>query len=327
MPLRSALLFLLFATASAFACSVPVFRYALEHWAADPYRVTVPHGTKLEGNFKVTHGDAPKIELRQPASMRNEELVWSADFSEANLKALVDSPARQDIAERLGAGESAVWVLLECGDKAQDDTAAKFLDERLEYISSVMELPKLDEQDIRNGLVSVPSDGLRLAFSTLRLRRDDAAESAFIAMLLASEPDLRSTREPIAFPIFGQGRVLYALVGRGIKVETVDRAAHFLIGSCSCQVKEQNPGVDLVMAVDWKKMVQAQSLPGEQLPELSQIADLLPQTVKIEAPPTPAPATKKPAGPPTWVDWLAGAGLVALVVVMKKWLRPRAAQK
>lgn len=325
MRLRSALLFLLFATASAFACSVPVFRYALEHWAADPYRVTVPYGTKLEGNFKVTNAGAPKIELRQPASMRNDDLVWSADFSAANLKALVDSPARQDIAERLGAGESAVWVLLECGDKAQDDTAAKFLDERLEYLSSVMELPKLDEQDIRNGLVSVPSDGLRLAFSTLRLRRDDAAERAFIAMLLASEPDLRSLREPIAFPIFGQGRVLYALVGRGIKVETVDRAAHFLIGSCSCQVKEQNPGVDLVMAVDWKKMVQAQSLPGEELPELSQIADLLPQTVKIDpqAPTPQGPPRRRGAELPAWVYWLAGLGVVALAAGGRWWLRTR----
>ncbi|MGV3661045.1 MAG: hypothetical protein ACO1TE_12735 [Prosthecobacter sp.] len=313
------------AATSAFACSVPVFRYALEHWAADPYRITVPHGMKLEGNFKVTTADAPKIELRQPASMRHEDIIWSADATEANLKALVDSPARQEIAERLGAGESAVWVLLECGDKAQDDTAAKFLDERLEYISSVMELPKLDEQDIKNGLVSVPSDGLRLAFSTLRLRRDDAAESAFIAMLLASEPDLRGLREPIAFPIFGQGRVLYALVGRGIKVETVDRAAHFLIGSCSCQVKEQNPGVDLVMAVDWKKMVQDQALPGEQLPELSQIADLLPQTIKIEAQPPPQelPPRRRGAELPAWIYWLAGLGVVAVVAGGYIWLRAR----
>ncbi len=305
MPLRSVLLFLLLASSSAFACSVPVFRYALEHWAADPYRLTLPHGAKVEGNFKVTHSDAPKIELRLPVSTRREEVIWSAEHSEASLAMLLDSPARQQIAERLGAGESAVWVLLESGDKAQDETAAKFLDERLEYLSGIMELPRLDEQDIKNGLVSIPADGLRLAFSTVRLKRDDAAESAFIAMLLASEPDLREVREPIAFPIFGQGRVLYALVGKGIKVETVDRAAHFLIGSCSCQVKEQNPGADLVMAVDWKKLVQAQLGAGQELPELSQIADLLPQTVKIESlsPSLPAPSVKR-------LDWRIGVGIV-----------------
>ena len=100
------LAFLLTAT-SALACSVPVFRYALEHWEADAYRVTVPHGTKVDGKFNVTKADAPKIELRQPAIMRNEEVIWSADFNEANVKTLEDSPARQQIAERLGAGESA----------------------------------------------------------------------------------------------------------------------------------------------------------------------------------------------------------------------------
>ncbi len=308
---RSAILFLL-ASTSVFACSVPVFRYALEHWAADPYRVTVPHGTKLDGNFKATTTDVSKIELRQPVSMRNEEVIWSAEFNEANVKALVDSPARQQIAERLGAGESAVWVLLESGDKAKDDEANRFLDERLEYLSGVMELPKLDQQDVKNGLVSVPGDGLRLAFSTLRVKRDDAAESAFIAMLLASEPDLREIEEPIAFPIFGQGRVLYALVGRGIKVETIDRAAQFLIGSCSCQVKEQNPGVDLVMAVDWKQMVKDQAMPGQKLPELSEIADLLPQTVKIDG-----GVEAKTADTTTKFDWRIGLEVILLLVVIR----------
>ncbi|MCX6848786.1 MAG: hypothetical protein NTY98_07685 [Verrucomicrobia bacterium] len=314
--LRRLVLILLLCASTAFACSVPVFRYALEHWAADPYRVSVPHGVKLEGNFKVTFGAAQRIELRQPLTMRNDEVIWSVDYTEANAKLLVDSPARQQIAERLANGESAVWVLLECGDKTKDTAAAQFLDERLEYLSSVMELPKLDQQDVKNGLVSIPGDGLRLAFSTLRLKRDDAAESAFIAMLLASEPDLRGLREPIAFPIFGQGRVLYALVGKGIKVETVDRAAQFLIGSCSCQVKEQNPGVDLVMAVDWKQLVKAQAQPGQQLPELSQIADLLSLTVKIEG----QPSTPKPEPDRSRLYWGVGLGVFALILVLG-WLK------
>lgn len=306
-------LFLLTAT-SAFACSVPVFRYALEHWAADAYRVTVPTGVKLDGNFSVQEKETKRIELRQPASMRNDEVIWSADYSAENAARLVDSPARKEIAERLGNGESAVWVLLESGNAAEDAEAAKFLDERLDYLSGVMELPALDQQDVKNGLVSIPGDGLRLAFSTLKVKRDDPAEAAFVAMLLASESDLREFDEPMVFPIFGQGRVLYALVGKGIRVETVDSAAQFLIGSCSCQVKEQNPGVDIVMAVDWKKMVKEQAMPGQKLPELSEIADLLPQTVKIEA---AEPAME----PPVKSDWRLMALIVAvfgLVIVLKR---------
>jgi len=297
------LAFLLAAT-SASACSVPVFRYALEHWAADAYRVTIPKGAKLEGHFSVQTAETTKIELRHPQSMRNDELIWSAEYSEANAKVLADSPARKEIAERLGSGESAVWVLLESGDAKKDAEAAKFLDERLEYLAGVMELPKLDQQDIKNGLVSIPGDGLRLSFSTLKVKRDDPAENAFVAMLLASEEDLRELNEPMVFPVFGQGRVLYALVGKGIAVETIDSAAQFLIGSCSCQVKELNPGVDLVMAVDWKKMVKDQAMPGQKLPELSQIADLLPRTVKIEA---------NVPEPPVKSDWRTVAVIVLAV--------------
>jgi len=314
-----ALAFIL-AVTSASACSVPVFRYALEHWEADAYQVTIPKGTKLVGHFSVQTAETTKIELRHPKSMRNDELIWSAEYSEANAKVLADSPARKKIAERLGNGESAVWVLLESGDAKKDAEAAKFLDERLEYLAGVMDLPKLDQQDIKNGLVSIPGDGLRLSFSTLKVKRDDPAESAFVAMLLASEEDLRELNEPMVFPVFGQGRVLYALVGKGIAVETIDSAAQFLIGSCSCQVKEQNPGVDLVMAVDWKKMVKDQAMPGQKLPELSQIADLLPQTVTIKD-------TEIESEPPLKSDWKLVAAIVALVgslLVLKRFWTRRA---
>ena len=282
------LLILLLAATSAFACSVPVFRYALEHWEADAYRVNAPAGAKLPEHYLVTTGTEPKIELRQPKSSRNDAVIWSAPFSEANVAVLVDSPARRQIAERLANGESAVWVFLECGDATKDAAALKMLEERIDYLGGVMNLPKLDDQDIKNGLVSIPGDGLRLAFSIVKVKRDDPAEAAFVAMLLASEEDLRGFAEPMAFPMFGQGRALYALVGKGIRAETIEEAAQFLIGSCSCQVKQQNPGMDIAMAVDWRQLVKDQATPGPNLPELSDMADLLPQTATISAAPSEA---------------------------------------
>ncbi len=296
-------LILLFAATSAIACSVPVFRYALEHWEADAYRVTAPAGAKLPENYVVTTSTEPKIELRQPKSARNDAVIWSAPFSEANVAVLVHSPARKQIAERLREGESAVWVYLASGDATKDAEALKALEERLDYLGGVMNLPKLDDQDIKNGLVSIPGDGLRLAFSVVKVKRDDPAEAAFVAMLLASEEDLRGFSEPMAFPIFGQGRALYALVGKGIRPETIDEAAQFLIGSCSCQVKEQNPGMDIAMAVDWRQMVKDQATPGQNLPELSAVADLLPQTATITAAPPDAKSN-------SW-SWIA-AGLLVI---------------
>ena len=55
----------------------------------------------------------------------------------------------------------------------------------------------------------------------------------------------------MAFPVIGRGRVLYALVGKGIFRDTIAMASRFVVGPCSCQVKDQNPGFDLLLAVDW----------------------------------------------------------------------------
>jgi hypothetical protein len=68
------------------------------------------------------------------------------------------------------------------------------------------------------------------------------------------------------------------------------------------------------MAVDWKKMVKEQAMPGQKLPELSEIADLLPQTVKIEA---AEPAMESPVKS----DWRLMVLIVAvfsLVIVLKR---------
>jgi hypothetical protein len=132
---------------SHLACSVPVFRYALGALGGGCVSRDGSEGRmKLEGNFVVTTARDDQDRTAAPAfRCAMMKSIWSADYTEANAKQmLVDSPARREIAERLANGESAVWVLLECGDKAKDDAAAKFLDERLEYLGGVMELPALD---------------------------------------------------------------------------------------------------------------------------------------------------------------------------------------
>jgi len=103
----------------------------------------------------------------------------------------------------------------------------------------------------------------------LRLARDDRSEEVLVRMLLHSEDDLNETKEPMAFPIYGRGRVLYALVGKGINDETVDDACSFLTGPCSCIIKEQNPGLDLLLSVDWERLVNPIMTAGLEMPELT----------------------------------------------------------
>lgn len=319
--------FLAFAllTTHALACSVPVFRYGLEHWAPDAYQVTVFKAGPLTDAERAllgklspgSHTNAstqivdlntataeqkelwskagqPGLLVMPPVASPTKQPVWTAPSLTAESVAMIqESPLRKDIAQRLAEGDSAVWLLLESGDKAADDAAAKALEGYLTRAAETMELPKLDDQDIKNGLVSVPDEGLRLTFPMLRLRRDDPSEAFLVRCLLATEPDLKDLKAPMVFPIFGRGRVLYSLVGRGITMENVTHAASFLLGSCSCQIKEQNPGVDLLMSADWKTLLKVDVLANDVLPSAEEILNRKPVLVPI--PERPATAVEEPA--------------------------------
>ena len=77
---------------------------------------------------------------------------------------------------------------------------AEALEKRLAYLSSTLALPKLEAQDIANGLVSVGQEDLRLEFSVLRLPRSAAEEQVFVKMLLETEEDLEPLTEPMVSP-------------------------------------------------------------------------------------------------------------------------------
>lgn len=334
--LRFAVLAAFLSAVSLWACSVPVFRYALEKWPPDTYQALVFHrgplttaqdvlardltrdglAGRLHANVSLQSVDLaqnpapellelwqrvgtptlPWLVVRYPQALRLPDHIVSGPLTEATLKQAFDSPARQEITRRLGHGDSAVWVLLEIGDRQRDDTTTKLIETRLNYLAGVLKLPAIEAQDIAAGLVTVPEGGLKLKFSLLRVSRSDLAETAFIQMLLGSEADLREIKEPILFPVFGRGRALYALAGKGISHETLDEAATFLIGKCSCQVKELNPGVDLLLAANWDKLIKTHITTDPSLPTLPTLAEAAPETVTISsgadkagpAPPSPA---------------------------------------
>ncbi len=299
---------------TALACSVPVFRYALERWEADQYSVLVFHQGKLTAEQSAWVRDlgrdglagkmAANLTLRtvdlanatdpallrwwrpQPAATALPAMVllyppafgiptpaWRGPLTGENVTQLLDSPLRREMAGRLLKGDSAVWVLLESGDQTLDTAAAHALDARLKHLETTLELPELDPVDVIGGETGASQKKLKVVFSTLRLSRQNASESVLVRMLLNTEDDLEATREPIVFPIFGRGRALYALVGRGINSAMIDEAAGFLTGACSCIVKDENPGIDLLMSVDWTKLVEPLIKVDPELPPLPGLAE------------------------------------------------------
>ena len=330
--IRNALLSaaLLSLVSSALGCSVPVFRYALERWVADPFGAAVFHRGVLSAehaamvdklssssaNLSVTTVDLDSSSIDATAletweEQESETMPWlyatypnshpvavelaAGDLHLGLIDKILTSPMRQQIATQLVEGETAVWVLLESGDEAKDQAAWKLLNDTLAELETVLELPTIEQEDIDAGLLSVSEDELKISFSGLRLSRDDAPEEMFVRMLLDTEEDLIDSEEPIVFPIFGRGRVLYGLVGAGITEETIEHSAAYLVGACSCQVKEENPGVDLLMAVAWDEVVQTSFQEDKPLPELS---GLLPSVTSDEELKLDAPVVKEAAPTP-----------------------------
>jgi hypothetical protein len=305
-------MFVLGSVLATSACSVPVFRYALERWPPDNYEALVFHrgplSPELSGlvkridpdrstnqvlpNLRVRSVDldaqpeekwlalwkrletnaVPWLAVLYPASAEIPQPACSGPFTEKTVSALLDSPVRREIARRIVQGDSAVWVLLESEDRDKDAHAAGILEARLKQLEKELEIPTLAAEDA--GLVSVTPGQLKVAFSLLRLARNDLAEAVLVQLLLNSESDLKDLQEPIVFPVYGRGRVLFALVGKGINEDNVDEASSFLVGPCSCQVKELNPGVDLLMTINWDDSIQSEVLVERPLPPLSGFAGL-----------------------------------------------------
>ena len=203
--------------------------------------------------------ETPALVLTYPGSSMNSGPVSTIPFEAESVTALLDSPKRRELVSRLQSGQSAVWFFLKSGDSQRDASALATLTSTLEEMEEVLELPDYeDDPDVTAAMLDPEGEGgppVLLEFSIIELDRNDPAESLLVNLLLHSEPDLLEpdfASEPMAFPVYGRGRVLYALIGQGINPDVIQEACEFLIGPCSCQVKDLNPGsTDLLLAADW----------------------------------------------------------------------------
>ena len=323
------------------ACTVPVFRYALERWEPHVYGVLVFHRealseaeqktvarlTQCAANedlpcnmdvravdvsgkmskhiaeiYKTQQGQAlPRMVVCYPRRFGPAAVAWSGPVTDEAARALVDSPIRRKIAETIVKGGTAVWVLVDGGDRKKDDATAKRLAEQLAKMEKELELPLQpapypgEEADDTTG--GLP---LKIAFSLVRLSRQSPGEEIFAKLLLNTEEDLVTeyASEPKAFAVFGQGRAMWALVGKGITDENIADVCAFLVGQCSCQAKDLNPGVDMLFAADWYAGLEGRT----------PATAVLPDVIAPAAAPTSAPAGGGPVADRTVGEAASTAG-------------------
>lgn len=272
---------------SADACSVPVFRYALEHWPADLFEVDVFYRdtltpderalvsqledqSQINGgavNWEVIHcnldeelsddlqavgdtlGDVPlpHVVLRRPGGRRGSAVVWSGPLSEAK-PSLWTSPARGELIERLATGDSVVWLVFRGSDEATSHRVAEQLREQLPGLAAEIPVPMADGLPESELLTQLPLD---VRFSVLEVDSQSADEAILRNLVTRGVLDEIGDGEPIVVPVFGRGRAMTALKAESIDEAVLTECSGFLCGACSCQVKQSNPGFDLLLAVNW----------------------------------------------------------------------------
>jgi len=259
--------------------------------------------------------------------------LYQGTLDEATLKAMWNSPARTAIAQQLAEGKAGVLIMLEGGDAAIDAGAEKVAKELIaEMGAGKVELylpPSMAAEDDEDGASS------RLQLGLIKIARTDTAEKWLIDSLMSMEDDLTNEEfaaQPMIFAVFGRGRALPPFIGKGISRDNLLECVYFLTGACSCTVKDQNPGMDLLFAENWWSVAEKlastfgaeegnesqlgaeQLFPHLMIPGGEQVADASAKTAGSEDEPeakASVPASAAAVGPTDQASESAGAGTAA----------------
>lgn len=313
------------------ACTIPVFRFALDRWEADSFELLLPpaiaadktvadllrpHRANGHANLAIRTDPAVSQPTLRTARLGGQDL-WSGDLTADSFAQILDSPARQKLLTQILAGDSVVWVIAHTSS-ATDLVEADRIEKRLKFLENVAALPIQDPNDPDSRLG--PGPPLLLKFTTLRLDRSNPAEALLLKMLAGPSGTLDPTKTSFAAAVFGRGRVLGAWSLDQLNDTQLEEASMFLIGRCSCRVKDQNPGWDTLMNVDWPKALTEASttatpVPAPATPETAPSPTEAPVTVTTTPTATPSslsPAETTPASPLQPRHLLIGAALLLI---------------
>ncbi len=274
---------------AAFACNVPVFRYALERWPSDNFKAIVFHDKALsaaeemllessvasnsqEGsyaNLEIVRCNVnepsplgeiwnqvrqqnpralPQLVVRAGAQANKPITVFQGPLRRGDMHRLLHSPVRDQLSRRLLSGHAIVWLLLESADPVKNRQTRELLEKSLEDLVARIELPDgigLPGSELYS---EVP---LLLRFSVLQIRSDDPEEAVLRNLIRGGQAI--ETSEPLVVPVFGRGRALEVIPASALTASLILDLTVYLSAACSCQVKERNPGFDLLLDTDWER--------------------------------------------------------------------------
>ena len=284
---------LIICSAFAAACNIPVFRFALERWEPDSCEVIIFHKGEMAADdektvsemetaslakdghanlnvircdlnnntdqefsdlwLSVTEKTGSKLPMLVARSLKgcgNTINHWHGSLQEVRTVGLLESPVRAELAKRLQSGDAIVWLLLKSADEQKTAAVREVLKQQCDELPNKIELPEgigLPGSELYS---EVP---LLLQFSILEIDPSDPKEQYLVRQLTGFHIDAATAGEPLIIPVFGRGRALEVIPASQLNADLIHDLTEFLCGACSCQVKEQNPGFDLLLSTNWNR--------------------------------------------------------------------------
>lgn len=143
------------------------------------------------------------------------------------MEGLSSSPLREKIAAELMAGKLCVMLYLKTDHKEKD------------------------EKGLNTLYSTIASSPFGKIITVVELSRNSLEEHHFASMLLNVEDDLMDITEPMLFGIFGRFKALEPLLGKGISEENINLMIDYFTAECSCLIKDDLPGTDILFPDKW----------------------------------------------------------------------------
>ncbi len=276
------LLILLVSASVMHACSLPVFRYALENWEADHHVLMLPNDTAdaekkwwddflKNGDFtyevtEIADDDMP-AGLYFPKGfgpwLTYDKFKDNDKLDDGFLSKQWSSPSSQKVIDGIMRGDSVIFLLSGGDEKARQAAEEKMrprVKTLLEYIQLADDVveswqnfhqPPDEFYTPPRGHVSSPIP-LGMAVSFIQLKDEEALAKQIKSMFLAEELEEKGEDKGVRVTVvFGRGRAIPVAHIDEINKALIDDVIHFVTGACSCKIKEENPGHDLMLPIYW----------------------------------------------------------------------------
>lgn len=360
---------------SASACAIPVFRYALERWQSDLFEVDVFHRGPLSStdraaasaleDHSVTNGgkvnlevvlcdvdgtldedlqtvwqglsepSVPYVVVRAPGGRNGSPVIWKGSLTDIP-QTWGDTPTERELQRRLLAGDSIVWVVLAGQNATDSDQVMKTMLGQFPTLAEEIPLPPGIGLPGSQLMSAIP---LEMRFSVLTVSYHDAVATWLRRCAMAMSRTPVTDAETLVLPVFGRGRALTPLKSEDVDAESLEELSRFLCGACSCQVKELNPGFDLLLAINWDEQLfdpnappitspnEKIASPASDEPELVSIPQGTSPQENVEAPvtnPAPPQAAAANQNARQYELWLPSTGILLIITIAAlRWHRVR----